>query len=317
MKLRDMEVFRAVMLAGTIKGAAEMLHISQPAASKLLALAESRSGIRLFDRVKGRLVATPEAHRLYPEIENAWRTLDRVRDVSRELAQPRAGSLRLAASSRFCTFLVPSAVTALMEAFPDMGVRVEMIMPHLLSDALESAVADIGIVMQTPEPPGLATLRRYTCGLVCVLPEKHPLTAKSVITPADLVGQQLIAFSREPPFGYVLEQVYGGLLDDLHIHLEVSSGPTACWFVRAGAGIAVLDAPAIAGDPFPGLVTRPFHPNREIEVRILYKAHRRVPETVRVFCDTFDVLWRDYVDGKSYVDEAEQGRALMARNKAR
>src|SRR5690606_22143762 len=138
----------------------------------------------------------------------------------------------------FCTFLVPSAVTALMKTFPEMGVRVEMIMPHLLNDALLSGVADIGIVMQTHETPGLRALRRYTCGLVCVLPENHSLADKEVIGPKDLTGQRLIAFSREPPFGYVLEQVYGGLLDDLHIHLEVSSGPTACWFVGAGAGIA-------------------------------------------------------------------------------
>lgn len=295
MNLRDMEVFRAVMLAGTVKGAAEILHISQPAVSKLLALAERRSGIQLFDRMKGRLIATPEAHRLYVEIENAWRAIDRVRDVSRELSKPEAGSLRIAASSRFCTFLVPSAVTALTTRFPEMGVRVEMVMPHLLTDALTSGVADVGIVMQTPEPPGLTTLRRYTCGLVCVLPMKHPLAEREVVSPSDLAGQRLIAFSREPPFGYVLEQVYGGLLDDLHIHLEVSSGPTACWFVRAGAGIAVLDATTVAGEPFPDVVTRPFKPSRELDVRVLYKEHRQVPDAVHAFCDALDMLWAKHI----------------------
>ena len=42
MNLRHMEVFRAVMLTGSISGAAELLHVSQPAVSK--ALATSRTG---------------------------------------------------------------------------------------------------------------------------------------------------------------------------------------------------------------------------------------------------------------------------------
>lgn len=296
MNLRDMEVFRAVMLAGTVKGAAEILHISQPAVSKRLAQAEQRSGIRLFDRVKGRLIATAEAHRLYPEVESIWRALDKARDVSRGLANPKAGRLRLAASSRFCTFLIPAAVTTLLEAYPELGVRVEMIMPHLLSEAIVSGVADLGIVMQTPAIPGLQALRRYSCGLVCVLPEDHPLQHRTLITPADLAGQRLIAFSKEPPFGFVLEQVYGGLLDDLHIHLEVSSGPTACWFVRAGAGIAVLDATTVAGEPFPGLVVRPFAPSPELDIQLLYKAHRPVSQPAQAFCEAFDALWRRNLD---------------------
>ena len=295
MNLRDMEVFRAVMLAGTVKGAADILHVSQPAASKLLALAERRSGLRLFDRVRGRLMATPEAHRLYAEIDAAWKSLDKVRDVSRELADPRAGSLRLAASSRFCTFLLPAAVTSLFESHPGLGVRVEMVMPHLLNEAVANGTVDVGIVMEPLEHPGLQAVRRYSCGLMCVLPVGHPLADKAVIGPADLQGQRLIAFSKAPPFGNVLEQVYGGLLDDMRIDLEVNSGPTACWFVQAGAGIAGLDAPTVAGQPFPGVVTRRFAPSPVIDVRILYKAHRPLSPAAEAFCDRFDAIWKRHI----------------------
>ena len=60
MNLRQMEVFRAVMLTGGVGGAAQLLHVSQPAISKVLAQAQKQAGFALFERVKGRLLPTLE-----------------------------------------------------------------------------------------------------------------------------------------------------------------------------------------------------------------------------------------------------------------
>ncbi|MFO1341089.1 MAG: LysR family transcriptional regulator, partial [Burkholderiaceae bacterium] len=50
MRLRHIEVFHAVMQAGTISGAAQMLHISQPAVTKVLQHCELQLGLPLFER---------------------------------------------------------------------------------------------------------------------------------------------------------------------------------------------------------------------------------------------------------------------------
>ncbi|KHL71939.1 LysR family transcriptional regulator, partial [Pseudomonas putida] len=55
-KLRHMEVFRAVMLTGSISAAAKMLYVSQPAVSKLIGYIEGRLAYRLFERINNRLV---------------------------------------------------------------------------------------------------------------------------------------------------------------------------------------------------------------------------------------------------------------------
>ncbi|CAJ3076526.1 LysR family transcriptional regulator [Burkholderia pseudomallei] len=61
LNLRQIEVFRAIMLTGSISGAAKLLHVSQPAVSRLISYAEQRLGLALFERIKGRLYPTPEA----------------------------------------------------------------------------------------------------------------------------------------------------------------------------------------------------------------------------------------------------------------
>ncbi|HET7663085.1 MAG TPA: LysR family transcriptional regulator, partial [Rhodanobacteraceae bacterium] len=58
MRLRYIELFHAILTTGSLTGAAKLLNISQPAASKALQHAESQLGFALFSRVRGRLQPT-------------------------------------------------------------------------------------------------------------------------------------------------------------------------------------------------------------------------------------------------------------------
>ncbi|WP_245298808.1 LysR family transcriptional regulator [Pseudotabrizicola sediminis] len=63
--LRQMEVVRAVMIAGSIQGAANLLHVSAPRISRLSKYTEDGLGFRLFDRRAGVFVPAPEAHAIF------------------------------------------------------------------------------------------------------------------------------------------------------------------------------------------------------------------------------------------------------------
>ena len=68
MNLRQIEVFRATMLTGSTADAARLLHVSQPGISRMIGHIELQLGLRLFERGKGRIKPTPEAHALYAEV---------------------------------------------------------------------------------------------------------------------------------------------------------------------------------------------------------------------------------------------------------
>ena len=76
MRLRQIEVFHAVYTNGSITNAAAALHVSQPSVSKVLAHAEQQIGYRLFDRVKGKLIPTPEAHQLFTHVRDVYEDVD-------------------------------------------------------------------------------------------------------------------------------------------------------------------------------------------------------------------------------------------------
>ena len=75
MRFRQIEVFHAVYTTGSISAAARALHVSQPSVSKVLHHTQHQLGLTLFTLVRGRLVATDEAHALFVEVSEI--TLDR------------------------------------------------------------------------------------------------------------------------------------------------------------------------------------------------------------------------------------------------
>lgn len=62
--VKHIEVFHAVMLTGSVSAASKLLHVTQPAVTQSLQLAELQLGDALFTRQRRRLIPTREAQAL-------------------------------------------------------------------------------------------------------------------------------------------------------------------------------------------------------------------------------------------------------------
>jgi DNA-binding transcriptional LysR family regulator len=294
MNLRHMEVFRAVMHAGTVRGAAQILNVSEPAVSKLLAVAERRAGLRLFERVKGRIMPTPDARALYAEIEALWKGVERIRATAQSLAKRTASNLWVAGTASLGTHLVPLVAAELYQTIPQLNLKVDMVPPVDVIRELLDGTADVGVALAPPAHPNVSVAARYSCSLVCVMPADHPLAKRRSVRRADLAGQRIISISRT--LGS-LEQTLSGLKLDM----AVRSGPLACWFARAGVGVAIVDEPTVAGGTFAGLVARPLAPSAKVEVLVLHNVERPLSGAAKAFQQVFDAVWKTQMrkfDGK-------------------
>lgn len=287
-----MEVFRAVMSAGGVNSAAEMLHVSPPAISKVLAQAAKASGLVLFERVKGRLIPTPEAHQLYAEIDQLWRGVEKVRDISRELAGPEHASLRLVCSASLAPYMVSRTVARLYEDIPRLQCRVQVYSPDILNQALLDRSTHLGVALLPHDHPNLATVKAYQCGLACVMREEHPLAKRKLVRPADLRGERVISSPETTPFGQTLRRAFGASAEGMHRDFQATSSTTACWFAQAGVGIAVVDQVSIAGGLLAGLAVRPFQSSEKLTVRILRNRYRPMAVAERAFVEAFDRVWK-------------------------
>ncbi|MDB5955505.1 LysR family transcriptional regulator [Ramlibacter sp.] len=299
MNLRQMEVFRAVMLAGGVNSAAELLHVSPPAISKVLAQAARASGLTLFERVKGRLIPTPEAHALHAEIDQLWRGVEKVRDVSRALAQPTQATLRIVCSASLAPYLVSRSVARLYEQVPRLQCRVQVFAPDILNQFLLDRSTHLGVALLPHDHPNLATVKAYQCGLACVMRKEHPLARRKLIRPQDLAGERVISSPESTPFGQTLRRAFGAAAEKMHRDFEATSSTTACWFAQAGVGIAVVDQVSIAGGLLEGLEVRPFQSAEKLSVRIVRNRYRPMSVTEQAFVEAFDAVWHAMRAGAS------------------
>jgi DNA-binding transcriptional LysR family regulator len=93
--------FIEVYRAGTVSGAARVLHLTQPAVSQHIAALESALGNGLFDRTPRRMVATEAGQRLYTQIVGAIEQLESIPHKNSAIETPQ--TIRIGAPQEFFT----------------------------------------------------------------------------------------------------------------------------------------------------------------------------------------------------------------------
>lgn len=241
MNLRQIEVFRAVMLAGSVTDAARLLHVSQPGISRMMAHIELQLGLQLFERKKGRLLPTPEAQALYAEVSQVYGGIQRVTERAAELKSGARLSLRVLASPSTAIVAVPRAVAKLVSEYPAAKVFVETLPTREMVSRLTSREADVAI---STVPLDNALLTSRLLGhwrLVCVFPKGHRLSAKRSLHPRDVLKEQLISFNRDTPQGRAIASWAASTKLDVRSSVEVRSGQMACALAASGGGVAIVD----------------------------------------------------------------------------
>jgi DNA-binding transcriptional LysR family regulator len=241
MNLRQIEIFRAVMVTGSTTDAARLLHVSQPGISRLIRHLELRLGVALFERRKGRLVATPEAHTLYGEIERVYRGVQHVQDVAEHLRFGAQGGLRVLSSANTALQLVPRSIARLIEGFPRSRVFFETLPTRQIVKELVAEEADVAISSAPLDHPSLEVREIGHWFLVCALPSGHSLAQSALLPLEQALQDRLIAYSTEAPQSKVIDAWLAGFGMERHVAVEVRSGYAACAMAAAGVGVAFVD----------------------------------------------------------------------------
>jgi len=270
LEYRHLEVFRAVMRSGSVTGAGAMLGISQPAASRLLAQTEALAGFPLFQRVGGRLVPTEQAHALYEEAERVFIGVQEIAALTERLRRSTPRRIVIAAIPVLTLAVLPRAAA-------EWGrmARKEQLIVHSgtvgrVIGMVASRQADLGLVTEIPDIPGLRTTVLTRSRAFCAMAADHRLAGRSVVQAADLDGEPYIALSREEGRQAKVDAALDscGARPREIVECRMTSGAAA--MAAAGAGITVIDPLAAAPSLGAGLVLRPFEPVIETTYRLIW-----------------------------------------------
>ncbi|HVL73431.1 MAG TPA: LysR substrate-binding domain-containing protein, partial [Beijerinckiaceae bacterium] len=195
MNLRQIEVFHAVMEAGTVTGAAKLLNVSQPAITAMLRHTEDQLRFRLFERVRGRLEPTSEARALFAETARVFEDVRTVRRLVEDLREARAGTLNVVTIPILGEVLIPRVVASLLTARPRVKVRFQVRPRREMLDLVASRSVDLGIGFLSAAHAGLRIAPLAAGKLVCIVPRGSALAARDGVTARDLKGEAVIGYT--------------------------------------------------------------------------------------------------------------------------
>ena len=292
LNLRQIEVFRSVMITGSIRGASELLHVSQPAVSRMLSHLESRIGFPLFERIKGRLHATLEAKKLFHQVETVYDGVQRVNEMARELREHQEGILNLIATPSLGQMLIPTVITKYRESHPNVKLTFRYLTHLPLTERLLKRQADLAITILPMSHPNLQQDEIGHANMVCVLPYNHPLSRRATLDIADLLPHPLISYDRESSFGQMVQDMFQKEGHVVRPVVEVGSPQNACALVQAGAGLALVDQFSAQSWSAHRFVTRPLKNPPRLTAYLVRISDEPISQISQSFIDTLKAFMK-------------------------
>jgi DNA-binding transcriptional LysR family regulator len=284
--LRQIEAFRAVMVAGTMIQAAELLHVSQPAVSRLIADLERAIGYKLFHRDRGRLVPSDEGTSLFAEVQRAFVGLGQIESTARAIGAMQTGHLRIVTMPILSGGFLPKAVKAFLQAHPQVSISLEVRPRFRVLEWIASQQYDIGFATLPVDDPAIR-VRDFACeDSACILPAGHPLAAKPVIHATDLEGEDFVSFLSASLFRFLIDKIFLETRVRRNLTVEAGTAEAVCNLVEAGVGLSVIGLFGLSEARSEKIAVRPFRPEIPVEVGVLFPAHNSVSRVTQEFADT-------------------------------
>ena len=263
LNLRQLEVFRAIMIAKTVSGAAELLHVSQPGISRLLKYMEMKLGIPLFERHKGRLVPTPEGEELFRELEPIYRRIEDLDFTLQRITRPENLQLQIACTPSLSNYIFPWLVARVRKQMPNAQVKLESLPNEEIAEYISQRRIDFALGFYDPHHPLILAEPSISVGLECIVPDDHPLADRKSVDYVDMADHEMVCFYPETLIGHTLQKGFGALNREPKMSVMVRYADEACAMVEQGMGITVAFQYTAIANRFSGLRAIPIKNSKQ------------------------------------------------------
>lgn len=260
-KLRQMEVFRAVMLTGSVSRAARMLFVSQPVVSRTLSHLEQSLDLALFDRKGGAIIATEDARILFREVEEVYGHALRVDDLVQNLRERRRRKIAFCASPALGLSVIPAAIKRFRQQHDDVHLTFKTALIKEMPMELLGKSVDFALSVWPIEHPNLVCTPLFEGNIALIVPIDHPLATSPVVQLSQLQGVSLITYVQSMPIGASIREALSAAGVDVSPIIEINRSELACALVHQGIGVALVNSLCVDAAIWSGLVVKPLDIN--------------------------------------------------------
>lgn len=284
-RLREMELFVAVVEAGGLASGGRSFGMSAPAVSRGIASLEERLGVRLLHRTTRRIGLTDAGARYLESIRRLLEDLRAAeRDAAGEAGAPR-GHLTVTASVTFGRTALAPVLRSFLAAYPDVTLSVPLLdrVVNLVEEGIDVAVRIGDLSDSSMVARRVGEIRRILVASPAYLAQRGVPQR-----PADLRDHAVVAFTGLMPHREWRHIVNGASRAvSVMPRLEINDALTCIDAARHDEGITIALSYMVAGELRAGTlvpVLEEFAPPAA-PIHLVHPAARLVAPKLRAFLD--------------------------------
>ena len=204
MKPRQLALLVAIADTGSLRQAADRVHVSQPAASRLLLDLEGALGVPLFERSRQGMSINAAGQVMVDHARALLVAMQEAADSARAVAEGRHGVVRLGIFGSAAPGRLAAAVAQFKRASPELSVQINEAPLDMLLGALRDGALDIVVshLQARRLLSAFEVVPLYQESFVIACGAAHPLARRRRIAMTDLIGYHWIV----PPADTQLRQ---------------------------------------------------------------------------------------------------------------
>lgn len=239
--LRQLEILLAVEEQGSVGGAAEQLHLTQPTVSMQMKKLADAIGMPLQEQ-RGRKREFTEAGKALAT--TAREVLDSFARLDMQLADLRglkAGKLRLAVVTT-SKYFIPHLLGPFCARYPDVEIHFKVGNREQIIRRLDEDKDDLYVFSHPPDNNEIEVIDFLPNPLVAIAPEGHPLTRRKDLDLADLAKHPFLMREQGSGTRHAIERHLHDLGTAMDVRMTIESNEAIKHSVMSGLGISILSA---------------------------------------------------------------------------
>jgi DNA-binding transcriptional LysR family regulator len=288
-----LKYFCEVVRCGSLRRAAEVLHIAPSAISRQISHLEYRIKASLFERHTNRLVLTDEGRLLAEHAAAIEQDLRLVLVAIDDISKFRRGNVRIATVEAMVAHILPKCIAEYQAKYPNLTVTVDVLGTSGVVDAVVKDQADIGIAFCPEARDEVDVKEEFAQPLHAIVSPGNPLSSSKGVSLADL-SEFRVALPYES-FGIrrLIERVAQKTPVTLLRILETNSIELVKGLVKHSNAITFLPMSAILDDVDHGLLCAVPLKDAELSstsIQVLCMKGRSMSKASNAFLETLHAI---------------------------
>ena len=283
---RQIEAFRAVMLTGSMTGAADMMHITQPAVSRLIRDLEALAGFTLFERNGPRIQATLEAMELSGEVDRQFSGLQRIERTLEDIRTMQSGAIRIAAMNAPAMAFLPRLIADFMKRHPSTNVWMHTENSRTILEQVSLQHYEFGFGAFRSGYPGVVV--EELPDLAAVLAD-HPMASQETVRLEQLTAQRFVELGRHGLLRHQVDHALAKCNARPVMVMETSLSASICAMVAQSGVMGIIDPFTAYEVKDPRIAIRKLSPSIRYDIAFAHSSARPLGRIARELIDDIRV----------------------------